>query len=119
MSNADEIENIVEQVGMILEKLDNGEYLKPDDIKYIPLNVLKVKMSPLQLERHFSLLSEQKRKKLQLYLPCHEHYNRSDDDHIDGPPPPIRNCYVCMKLSNFKQFEFCKKKKMSRTECDC
>lgn len=91
-----EINDIVEKVGAVLQKLDDGEVLAQDDINYIPLNVLKERVRPLELERYFSLLSEEKRKKLLRYLPCHDHYNRDDDEeHIDGPPPSKYMCIRC------------------------
>lgn len=117
-------ESIVEYVGEALEYWDEHRSLKSfmkDGVKYFPMYVLKNKITPCELSRIWCHLSEERQSELESYLPCWTHYNRSHEEHIDGPPPSIRDCGTCKRVGEpegFEQFKFFKKK-MPRTECDC
>lgn len=132
------MEDIVEKVGETLKYLDTvhieslkDEAIDPDIGKYLPLYVLKTKVSPQKLKKLWPFLSTNKRRKLEKYLPCMKHYNTPDmEEHIDGPPPSKLNCYECKKkkkrntsdvetdhingppLSKLSCYEFQKKKKL-------
>lgn len=95
-------DNIVEKVGQALEYLDKGsiqEIINSELIRYIPLYILKTRISATSLLRMWDSLTENQKSLLEKYLPCFEHYNRPEcRTHIDGPPPPVYRCPGCINV---------------------
>lgn len=73
--------------------------LTPQQIKQLPRNYIE-RLDASDLDKIWEHLPAKYKndKKLQLQLPCYEHYNRPEHrDHIDGPPPSKAACWMCPK----------------------
>lgn len=86
-------------MSFILFDSDSLLGLSKEELEYIPKVVLLKYYSRDihyvwdKLPSHIKVDPE-----VQSYRRCLVHYNRPDQrSHIDGPPPMIRNCYICMR----------------------
>lgn len=73
--------------------------LTPQQIKLLPPNYFQ-RLDAGDLQSIWKHIPKEyrKNKKLQLKLPCYDHWNRPEDrDHIDGPPPARDKCWECQK----------------------
>lgn len=96
MSSTDTIENVGRVICLYQEDSKPLSDFSVSDLSYFPVNYLIKYVKSLELEKIWEKLPANYRndKELERNLPCHLHHNRSET-HIDGPPPPIRQCYIC------------------------
>lgn len=94
--------DIIENVGRVICLYQENSKTLSDfsisELSYFPLNYLIKYVKSLELEGIWEKLPENYRndEELKRNLPCHLHYNQPEySTHIDGPPPPIRECYIC------------------------
>lgn len=88
------------EIGKAVDKISrSGGWLKgirKGIISFIPVEVLRTSVKCKAIEQNWIYLSWRQKAKLQEYMPCYKHHNRSwMKEMVDGAPPPKRMCLGC------------------------